>query len=108
MLTSIQENDEGAAKTETPAGFSRRFYRRVRRVLGTVLFYRTSRIVLGIVLLIAGLAGLVLPVLQGVVLIVAALAILRKDIPFVAMIWDRFVVPLQLRYRRWRDARHCR
>ena len=69
---------------------------------------RISRIALGIALLIAGLAGLVLPVLQGVVLIVAALAILRKDIPFVATIWDRFVVPMQQRYRHWRDARRCR
>ena len=81
--------------TETTSGLSRRFY-------------RISRIALGIALLIAGLAGLVLPVLQGVVLIVAALAILRKDIPFVASIWDRFVVPLQQRYWRWRDARRQR
>ena len=71
-------------------------------------FYRISRIALGIALLIAGLAGLVLPVLQGVLLIVAALAILRKDIPFVATIWARFVVPMQQRYRHWRDARRCR
>lgn len=108
MLTSVEENNEGSVETETPPGLSRRFYRIVRRALDTVLFYRTSRIVLGIVLLLAGLAGLVLPILQGVVLIVAALAILRKDIPFVATIWDRFVVPLQLRYRRWRDARRYR
>ena len=108
MLISVEENDGGSVETETPPGLSRRFYRIIHRVLGSVLFYRTPRIALGIVLLITGLAGLVLPVLQGVVLIVAALAILRKDIPFVATIWDRFVVPLQLRYRRWRDARRCR
>lgn len=95
MPPSIEENAEGSVMTETTSGLSRRIY-------------RLSRIALGIALLIAGLAGLVLPVLQGVVLIVAALAILRKDIPFVAMIWDRFVVPLQQRYRRWRDARRCR
>ena len=70
--------------------------------------YRVSRIALGIGLLIAGLAGLVLPVLQGVVLIVAALAILRKDIPFAAKIWDRVVVPLQNRYRLWRETRRRR
>lgn len=95
MPPSIEENTEGPVAAESPSGFSKRFY-------------RISRIALGIVLLIAGLAGLVLPVLQGVVLIVTALAILRKDIPFVATIWDRFVVPLQERYRRWRDARHHR
>lgn len=92
MPPSVEEDAEGSAVTETTSIFSRRFY-------------RVSRIALGIALLIAGLAGLVLPILQGVVLIVAALAILRKDIPFVATIWDRFVVPLQQRYRRWREAR---
>lgn len=95
MPPSVEEDTEGAAITETTSLFSRRFY-------------RVSRIALGIALLIAGLAGLVLPILQGVVLIVAALAILRKDIPFVATIWDRFVVPLQQRYRRWREARRHR
>ena len=95
MPPSIEENAEGSVVTESTSGLSRRFY-------------RISRIALGIALLIVGLAGLVLPVLQGVVLIVAALAILRKDIPFVATVWDRFVVPLQQRYRRWRDARRCR
>lgn len=108
MLTSVEENDEGAVETETPPGLSRRFYRIVHRVLGTVLFYRTPRIVLGIVLLITGLAGLVLPVLPGVVTIVGALAILRKDTPFIARLWDRFVVPMGQRYRRWRNARRCR
>ena len=92
MPPRIEESPDGSVATETTSIFSRRFY-------------RISRIALGIVLLIAGLAGLVLPILQGVVLIVAALAILRKDIPFVATIWDRFVVPLQQQYRRWREAR---
>ncbi len=95
MPPSIEENTEGSVGAEATSGLSGRFY-------------RISRIALGIALLIAGLAGLVLPVLQGVVLIVAALAILRKDIPFVATIWDRFVVPMQQRYRHWRDARRCR
>ena len=65
-------------------------------------------IALGVGLLILGLAGLVLPFLQGVLLIVAALAILRKDIPFVATLWDRYVAPLQERYRLWREARRRR
>ena len=95
MPSSIEENTKGAVGTEITSIFSRRFY-------------RVSRIALGIVLLIAGLAGLVLPILQGVMLIVAALAILRKDIPFAGTIWDRFVVPLQLQYRRWREARRSR
>ena len=95
MPPSVEEDTEGSAVTETTSIFSRRFY-------------RMSRIALGIALLIVGLVGLVLPILQGVVLIVAALAILRKDIPFVATIWDRFVVPLQQRYRRWREARRHR
>jgi uncharacterized membrane protein YbaN (DUF454 family) len=95
MPPGIEENTEGSVGMEATPGLSRRFY-------------RISRIALGIALLIAGLAGLVLPVLQGVILIVAALAILRKDIPFVATIWDRFVVPMQQRYRRWRDARRYR
>ncbi len=95
MPPSIEENTEDSVGAEATSGVSGRFY-------------RISRIALGIALLIAGLAGLVLPVLQGVLLIVAALAILRKDIPFVATIWDRFVVPMQQRYRHWRDARRCR
>jgi uncharacterized membrane protein YbaN (DUF454 family) len=96
MPPSVEEDAGSSAVTETTSIFSRRFY-------------RVSRIALGIALLIAGLAGLVLPILQGVVLIVAALAILRKDIPWAATLWDRFVVPLQQRYRRWRKARRkCR
>jgi uncharacterized membrane protein YbaN (DUF454 family) len=95
MPPGVEEDVKRPAVTETDSIFSRRFY-------------RVSRIVLGVTLLIAGLAGLVLPILQGVVLIVAALAILRKDIPFVATIWDRFVVPLQDRYRLWREARRHR
>ena len=95
MPPGIEKNTEGSAATETASIFSKRFY-------------RISRIALGIALLIAGLAGLVLPILQGVVLIVAALAILRKDIPFAATIWDRFVVPMQQRYQRWREARRHR
>ena len=95
MPPSIEENTEDSVGTEATSGLSGRFY-------------RISRIALGIALLIAGLAGLVLPVLQGVILIVAALAILRKDIPFVATIWERFVAPMQQRYRHWRDARRCR
>lgn len=95
MPAGVEEDPKGTAVRETGSMFSRQFY-------------RVSRIALGIGLLILGLAGLVLPVLQGVLLIVAALAILRKDIPFVATIWDRFVAPLQERYRLWRESRRHR
>ena len=95
MPAGVEEDPKGTAVTETGSTFSRQFY-------------RVSRIALGVALLIAGLAGLVLPVLQGVLLIVAALAILRKDIPFAAKIWERVVVPLQDRYQRWREARRHR
>ena len=95
MPPGVKEDVEKTAPAETGSIFSRRIY-------------RVSRIVLGIALLVVGLAGLVLPILQGVVLIVAALAILRKDIPFVATIWDRFIVPLQDRYRLWRENRRRR
>ena len=95
MPPSVEEDVKKPAVMETGSIFSRRFY-------------RVSRIGLGVALLIAGLVGLILPILQGVVLIVAALAILRKDIPFVETIWDRFVVPLQDRYRLWREARRHR
>ena len=102
MPPSIEENAEGSAAMKPPPGVSRRLCRRARRWLGTALFYRTSRIVLGIVLLVIGVAGLILPILPGVLTIVGGLAILRKDTPFVARFWDRCVAPLWQRYRRWR------
>ena len=95
MPAGVEEDPKGTAVSETGSVFSRQVY-------------RVARIALGVALLIAGLVGLVLPVLQGVLLIVAALAILRKDIPFAAKIWERVVVPLQDRYRRWREARRHR
>ena len=108
MPSSLEENTEGPVGTKATSIFSRRFYCAVRRLLSTILFYRTPRIVLGIVLLIIGLAGLALPILPGVVTIVGALAILRKDTPFVARLWERFVVPLRQRYRHWREVRRSR
>jgi len=59
---------------------------------------RPVRISLGVLLLLGGIAGLVLPVLQGVLMIMAALALLRQDIPCVARLWDRHLVP---RWERW-------
>jgi hypothetical protein len=54
---------------------------------------RPVRIGLGVLLLLGGIAGLVLPFLQGILMITAALAILRQDIPCVARLWDRHLVP---------------
>ena len=58
---------------------------------------RPVRITVGVILLFVGIAGLFLPVIQGVATIVAALAILRKDIPLAERIWQRWVIPLHQR-----------
>ena len=62
---------------------------------------RPVRIVVGLILLLVGIAGLFLPVLQGLATIVAALAILRKDIPLAERVWQRWVVPWEQRCRQW-------
>ena len=59
---------------------------------------RPVRIGLGGLLLVGGIIGLVLPFLQGILMIVAGLAILRQDIPWVARLWDHRLVP---RWERW-------
>ena len=53
---------------------------------------------MGIILLLIGIAGLFLPILQGVAIIVAALAILRQDIPLAERIWQRWIIPLRSAY----------
>ncbi|MBI5166994.1 MAG: PGPGW domain-containing protein [candidate division NC10 bacterium] len=45
-------------------------------------WWRAGRIVLGWVLIIIGIAGLFLPFIQGILLIIAGLAILSKDSPW--------------------------
>ncbi len=65
---------------------------------------RPVRITVGLILLFVGIAGLFLPVIQGVATIVAALAILRKDIPLAERIWQRWVIPLQQRSQQWIQA----
>ena len=62
---------------------------------------RPLRITVGIILLLLGVAGLFLPFLQGVAMVVAALAILRKDIPLAERIWQRWIIPLQRRSQQW-------
>ena len=69
---------------------------------------RPIRIAVGVFLLLLGIAGLFLPVLQGVATIIAALAILRKDIPLAERIWQRWIIPLEQRYQRWRQNRQQR
>jgi uncharacterized membrane protein YbaN (DUF454 family) len=65
---------------------------------------RPVRIVVGIILLCIGIAGLFLPILQGVATIIAALAILRKDIPLAERIWQRWIIPLHQRSQQWLQA----
>ena len=65
---------------------------------------RPVRITMGIILLLVGIAGLFLPILQGVATIVAALAILRKDIPLAERIWQRCIIPLHQRLQQWLEA----
>ena len=60
--------------------------------------WRMVRITLGLLLLVLGIAGLVLPILQGWLMIFAALAILRKDLPWAAYVWDHWMVPLRVRF----------
>ena len=62
---------------------------------------RPVRMVVGLILLLVGIAGLFLPVIQGVATIVVALAILRKDIPLAERLWQRWFVPLEQRCQQW-------
>ena len=62
---------------------------------------RPVRIVVGLILLFVGIIGLFLPVLQGLAMIVAALAILRKDIPLAERVWQRWIMPYEQRCRQW-------
>ena len=63
--------------------------------------HRPVRIVVGLILLLVGIAGLFLPVLQGVAIIIAALAVLRKDIPLVERLWQRWLAPYEQRFQQW-------
>lgn len=63
--------------------------------------WRIVRITLGLLLLLGGIAGLVLPILQGWLMIFAALAILRKDLPWAAYVWDHWMMPLRTRFHHY-------
>jgi uncharacterized membrane protein YbaN (DUF454 family) len=59
--------------------------------------WRTVRIVVGIVLIPIGIVGLFIPVLQGVLLLLLAFALLAREIPLVA----RWREQLRRRYPRF-------
>ena len=74
---------------------------------------RMLRITCGFALLVLGLAGLILPVLQGWLLIGTALLVLRKDIPLADRACQRYIEPAQARLQafakrmrnRWRERK---
>jgi uncharacterized membrane protein YbaN (DUF454 family) len=69
---------------------------------------RPVRIVVGFILLLIGIAGLFLPIIQGVAMIVVAMAILRKDIPLAERLWQRWVSLLHHRSQQWLQAYRAR
>jgi uncharacterized membrane protein YbaN (DUF454 family) len=87
-----------------PPSLVRRGLDLVKSLWAIISTRRPVRITVGIILLFVGIAGLFLPVIQGVATIVAALAILRKDIPLAERIWQRWVIPLQQRSQQWLQA----
>ena len=91
-----------------PPPFIRRGLDLAKSVWTILSTRRPVRIAVGIILLFVGIAGLFLPVLQGVATIVAAMAILRKDIPMAERIWQRCIIPLQQRSQQWLQAYRAR
>jgi uncharacterized membrane protein YbaN (DUF454 family) len=73
----------------------------VKTIWTIVSSRRPIRITVGLILLLLGIAGLFLPFLQGVAIVIAALAILRKDIPMAERIWQRWIIPLRQRSQQW-------
>lgn len=92
----------------TPHQLTRRGRDFAKSMWAIVSTRRPVRIVVGLILLLVGIAGLFLPILQGVALIVAALAILRQDIPLAERLWQRWVIPLQHRFQQWLQAYRAR
>ena len=63
-------------------------------------FWRIGRIISGFALLVLGIIGLALPVLQGVAMIVAGLLLLAPEFP-----WARRLLNwLKARYKRFRAS----
>ena len=67
---------------------------------------RAARIVLGVLLVLLGIIGLVLPVLQGILFIVLGLGLLSVDIPAVRRWRERLVAWFHQRRER-RRARNA-
>ena len=88
----------------TPQPLTRRGLDLAKSLWAIISARRPVLITIGIILLLIGLAGLFLPILQGVAIIVAALAILRQDIPLAERIWQRWIIPLQQRSQQWLQA----
>ena len=88
----------------TPQPLIRRGLDLAKSMWAIISARRPVRITVGIVLLFVGIAGLFLPIIQGVATIVAALAILRKDIPMAERIWQRWIIPLHQRSQQWLQA----
>ena len=65
--------------------------------------WRALRIASGFLLLALGIIGLFLPILQGVLMILAGLAVLGKDLPWSRRITDRLAA--FVRRRASRDAK---
>ena len=64
-------------------------------------FWRVARLIAGWTLVALGIVGLFLPILQGVALILAGLALLAPDVPFAR----RWLAWLKNRVRRLRRNR---
>jgi uncharacterized membrane protein YbaN (DUF454 family) len=87
-----------------PQPFIRRGLDLAKSMWAIISARRPVRIAVGIILLCIGIVGLFLPILQGVATIVAALAILRKDIALAERIWQRWIIPLHQRSQQWLQA----
>ena len=92
----------------TPQPLIRRGLDLAKSLWAIITARRPVRIAVGIILLLIGIAGLFLPILQGVATIVAALALLRQDFPLAERIWQSCIIPLQQRLQQWLHAYHAR
>jgi uncharacterized protein len=61
------------------------------------------RITLGVIALLLGVAGLFLPVLQGVLFLLIGFYLLSKDIPWVRRQWDKMRRRYPLAFARWEN-----
>ncbi len=77
---------------------------RVGRRAGSGGFWRPVRIALGFLLLVLGVIGLFLPVLQGVLMLLGGLAILGRDLPWARSLTDRLTRALRRRQKRPRPG----